>query len=134
MIKVKAMNFLSKVLEGTDRTEVRIFTNDKGVVSGVYGKGKLDELVEDVEEYNENYNVYYTINGTKKPITNSLESYASNLTKDVDIDKRLNLVIDIDPTGDRKPGEASTDEELEQAKKVGEAITKELKLIFNLIK
>ena len=121
------MFFLSTVLKDTDRTEVRIFTKDKGVVSGVFGTKKLDKLVQAVEIYNEQCNAYYTINGTNKPITNNLNTFASNLTKDSDVNERLNMVIDIDPTGDRKSGEASTDEELGRAIKVSKGIAKELK-------
>lgn len=126
---ISQIDFKKEVLKGLVATgkenqavEVRILNTNKGTISGVYND--FDKLIEDIKPYDEHYNIYMTLNNLPKELLargkNKLAYFARNLTKDNDIKKRNQILIDVDPV--RVSGISSSNEELEAANEVAEKI------------
>ena len=98
-----------------DVLEVRILNSSNGTISGYYSD--YVKLVQDIEQYIEKYNIYFTLNPVKKELLaraeNRLKLYARTTTADADIEKRKILMIDLDA---KRPAEiSSSDEEHQKA-------------------
>ena len=91
-------------------TEARILNTKQGTLSGYYND--VDKLIEHIQRYDGNYNIYITMNALSEGIEargkNHLKSYAKNTTSDKEIRCRRWILIDLDP--ERPAGISSTEQ------------------------
>ena len=103
-------------------TEVRILNTKQGTLSGYYND--VDKLIEHIQRYDGNYNIYITMNALSEGIEargkNHLKSYAKNTTSDKEIRCRRWILIDLDP--ERPAGISSTEQELKLSEELGRKI------------
>lgn len=120
-------DFIEEVRRGiraypSEVREVRILTNDKGIISGYFDDE--EKLIQAVKQYNTKYNIFATINEVDKDLLarsyNRLTERSKITTADSDITKIISILIDIDPK--RASGISSTNDELMEASKISEEI------------
>ncbi|NBJ83876.1 hypothetical protein D5274_19070 [bacterium 1XD42-94] len=103
-------------------TEVRLLNTKQGTLSGYYND--VDKLIEHIQRYDGNYNIYITMNALSEGIEargkNHLKSYAKNTTSDKEIRCRRWILIDLDP--ERPAGISSTEQELKLSEELGRKI------------
>ena len=115
----------------TDIVEVRVPKAGKfKTISGYFRVGDGALLAEALQKLSGKYDgIYVTLNPCKEALyaraADRLEYRASVTTSDHDIEKRIHLLIDIDPV--RPAGVSATDEEIAQARFVTVAVFKHLK-------
>lgn len=126
-VKEAIRKVLTKLKPNNEVTEMRVLKTDNGTVSGYYDN--YEYLIEDAIEWN-GYNVYMTLNPVKKDLIarkcNDYQTYATNTTKDSEIEKYSILLIDCDPK--RSAGISATEEEHDQAIRLAEKIYNYLEL------
>ncbi|MBZ9633391.1 hypothetical protein [Clostridium sp. FP1] len=112
-----------RVLEKLDvPIEVRMLKTKNGTRSGYYED--KNKLLNDIIKYDGEDNIFFTLNVFSEDLLargkDKLSSYVKHTTSDSEIIRRVLLLIDVDP--ERPAGISSTDEELESANGVAEAV------------
>lgn len=95
--------------------EARILRTSQGTLSGYFNDPY--KLAKEIVPYNGKHDIYITINQINSALLargiNRLVPYAKQTTADSDVERRVWLLVDIDP--DRPAGVSATDEEKEAA-------------------
>ena len=106
--------------------EVRILNTNKGTISGYFDD--YTELVESVDKYIGQYDIYITLNPVKNDLlarsSNRLQPYAKQTSSDSDIEKIRYVLIDLDPL--RPSGISATKGEKKLAAELAKKINKDL--------
>ncbi|KAF5058343.1 hypothetical protein DSECCO2_347500 [anaerobic digester metagenome] len=109
---------LHRLKRANELTEVRILNTSQGVISGYFDN--FDQLEKQVKQYDDQYNIYVTINPVNDALKtrsyNVLNTYTKQATTDSDIDWIVSLLIDFDPI--RPAGLSATNAEKAEAEEL----------------